>query len=220
MTAKRSNRQMGFSLIELMIGLVAISIMGAFLVWGARSFSQSYRVRLAVREIVGLLNYARGQALVTQKAYRVQFIPGGAPFKDLKPLGAGSSAERGVMFVAQGASSIVSRGFKLFNATTDEAGLERKTLEFRRRYSDVSIYRVNMDSTKTQELNLYFMPDGTIANCRKSGVTAICNPYATYDICIKVNDQTTGPNSIPRRISVSFNGQIKVKPSGNATLCK
>lgn len=216
---KRSHfrKQAGVSIVELMVGLVVVSIVAGFLALGAGSFMKTYRMKLSANEVLSYINYARLQAAKTRRAYRLQFYAAGVAYTGdtndhIKPTNTASTkSEAGTILMTQGSSADPKIAFPEFDATADKLGVEKKQFEFAKAYKDIQITRTSLENnTRVNPLKLYFRPNGFIQSCTKA--TEVVCTNETFVICVQDPEETTGANAIPKRIIVSFNGQIEVKP--------
>jgi len=211
--AQGKRRQRGFTLIELMIALVVVSIVALVFLWSGNSLTRTYRIRDSVRQALGAINYARMQAAIRNQNYRMQFCAYNTnctveDHNNLNAFNAVTPALAGFWFIEQCQAGRI---------TTDVCGdpgrgQELKFYDFSRAYRDVEMYQLNVEGNKVNRLMLYFKPNGEIQSCTKSGATITCS-RGTYHICFRVSKsaEASGINSFPRRLEISFSGALKLQ---------
>lgn len=227
-TLANTKQQMGFTLVELMTGLVIISIISVMMLWSGNSLTRGYRIRDAVRQTVGAIQYARMQASIRNQNYRVQICTHNTncavrDHPNLQPFGLITPALAGFWFIEQcpTAGLVGSR-----NCGDLGRRQELKFYDLARAYRDVELYAVRTTPTSLQPaagqpLTLYFRPDGRVQACTYPTPNTISCNSGTYNLCIRASrrEAKTGPDAIPRRIQISFTGLVNVSADGNNTLC-
>lgn len=73
-------RQSGFTIVELMIVVTLIGILAAVAVPGFRGLIESNRLTSAANSVIGILNYARSEAV--RRGERVQVLPVGGSYNN------------------------------------------------------------------------------------------------------------------------------------------
>ncbi len=204
--------QKGFSLLELMLALIVIGTISGFLVWGGSSFLRTYRVRMGMQEVYGMLIYAHNQAITTRRTYRVNIVSAGHSFL-------ANPSTRGGILIQQGAPARISQAFKIFNPSLVTKGLERKEIDFSRSFPDVVIARTTYRGAKKHpdHIDIFFRTDGRVERCLKSGTKVFCQP-AFFTICVRAipytdpvtGNTTIGPEVVSRQIEVEYNGLVRI----------
>jgi len=208
---KAKNR--GFTLIELMIGLVIMGILIGIVTMGSTNMTTSARLGAGVRDVVGLLTYSRTRAFTTMRAYRMQFCVAGRACRIIEKTAGDYNIPnislRGLFFVEQCPSS------RLNGQTCGDVGQrhEVKFYNIARAFKDVEISSLmHRGETATRStLILYFRTDGSISSCTQTaGNPPICTD-GTYYICLRSSQQMAGSQAtfIPKRIEISFDGRIR-----------
>ena len=216
---QKRQRQKGFSLLELMMGLIIISIISGFLVWSGSSFLRTYRVRMGMQEVYGMLTYAHNQAITTRRTYLVHLVSIGNKFN-------GNANTRGGIHVQQGAPDRISKAFVLFNPPLNTNGLESKYIDFSKSFQNVVIAKTTFKgaSSTPKDINVFFRPDGRVERCVKSGTKVSCQP-GFFTICVrakaytdsKTGQKNIGPDAISRQIEVEFNGLVRILKQPTST---
>lgn len=193
--------------------------------WSGNTLSRGYRIRDALRQAVGAVQYARMQAAIRNQNYRMQFCPYNKTCRpydktSLKTFGLITPALAGFWFIEQCPTASLTG-----SSVCGDPG-QRQELKFydlARAYRDVELYQLNTNAaTIVDDLVLYFRPDGRIMGCTKNAVGAVTCTPGTYYMCFRasLSEAKNGPNAIPRRVEISFAGRIKIEPDGNKTICK
>lgn len=219
---KRSTES-GFTLVELMAGLIIVSIISVMFLWSGSSITRSYRIRDSVRQVMGAVKYARSQAAIRNQNYRLQFCSYNkncslTDHNDLNIFNVVTPALAGFWMIEQCATA------KLDGQTCGDAAVrqELSVFDLSKRYRDVQMYQVGSGNSITDSLMLYFRPDGRIFSCTRSGSGVLSCQQGTYRLCFRGNpDQASnGPDSVPRLVEISFSGRVEVKADGAKTHCK
>lgn len=219
----------GFTLIELMTGIIIISIISVMLLWSGNSLTRNYRIRDAIRQTVGAIQYTRMQAAIRNQNYRLQictYNTNCAPqdHSNLQPFGLITPALAGFWFIEQCPTSSLSGSTVCGDLGKQQ---EMKFYDLARAYRDVELYQVSTTPTSLQPasgkpLILYFRPDGRVLSCKYPTPNKLsCSP-GEYHLCIRASKREApdGINAIPRRVDISFSGRVKVVADGPKTICK
>lgn len=113
-------KQAGFTLVELMAALVVLGVLAGAFVAGAGLVTRRYRVRAATRQVVSMINYARTQATVRKKVYRIRIGSGnqGLPSNTPATCRRSSIGNQGWIIVDAGSTSQVRTAFQTSSTTT------------------------------------------------------------------------------------------------------
>lgn len=185
-----SRLEAGFTLGELMIGLVIIAIIASVLAWNSTSLVRTYRGRQAVREIAGMLDFARARAIRTRRYHRVMLQTWtGNPFDN----------QRGRLVIQEGDSASVADAFGTTNNIAGQFDSTKPNNQplwivgdvALRRYGDVAITRLHRNGlvAAAQSVNclwIYFSPSGSV--CEPTPAPPTCDissssNYITHTNC-------------------------------------
>ena len=197
-----------------MIGLVVIGIISGILVWNSNAMLKTYRTRQAVRDIVGLIDYTRAQALRTRRFHRIRL----EAWSDNNPF----SLARGQLVLQQGDDASIMRAFDPGTAIQFVADYG-----IGQRFSQIGITRLFLNSLPVLASNprrmwMYFSPSGRLCvpdiapplteNVAVSFSTPnSCQP-AFFTICLR-SDLEAAINNVgepARAIHISGSGQVEI----------
>ncbi|TNE44848.1 MAG: prepilin-type N-terminal cleavage/methylation domain-containing protein [Deltaproteobacteria bacterium] len=208
---KRTNER-GFTLLELMIGLVVMGIMIGIFAMSSTTMTSTARLRTGVRDIINLVNFARTRSAITMRAYRMQFCAANKTCavkdKTLKDYGITNPLPRGVVFIEQCGTS------KIDGSPCGDPGQsqELRYYNLQRAFRDVEILSLQHEGeTKSRDtLTLYFRTDGSVSSCTTTSGIPSCVD-AKYYICLRTTLDVAGSQAtyIPRRLEINFDGRIK-----------
>lgn len=220
---KRSKTTHGFTLIELMISLIVMSILIGIFALGSNTMNSTARLSSGIRDLIGLVNFARTRSAINMRAYRMQFCPANQNCilkdKTLQDYAITNPIPRGLAFLEQCATSKVDGT----PCGDPGQGQEVKFYNLQKAFRDVEVMSVmHKGETKSRKLlMLYFRTDGSISSCTPSTVGAPTCVDSTYYICLRTTDEvsTSQASRIPRRLEVNFDGRINTFVD-SAGLCK
>ncbi len=227
MRGKR-NFSAGFTLLELMIGLIVIGIVLGFIAISSLRTAETTRVRSAAMDIVGLFNYARSKAIHKRKLFRVQMctytsqcIFADHPNKFAQLPGSGK-LHNGIILVEECETSRMVR--QLCGSTKSKQELQAYNLIGN--YRDVRLEGIYISSNssggnflKYSDAALLFKPDGSVRFCRNlasltRGQRLSNCSYRQVKICLKA-----AKNTLARIITLKINGTSYVEVDLN-NFCK
>jgi prepilin-type N-terminal cleavage/methylation domain-containing protein len=213
LTQPNIRQNAGFTMVELMIGLIVFSILIGIFALASNSMTSQARLSSAVRDTIGLLHYARTRAANNMRTYRMQFCVAKGSCtvenKTLTDYEIKNPIPRGLLFLEQCPSS------RIDGRPCGDPGQshELKYYNLERSFRDVefSSLMIKGDSSSSATLMLYFRTDGSIASCTSSGTGIPTCTDSVYYICLRTSLDIAGSQAtyIPRRIEVSSDGRIK-----------
>lgn len=209
---KKNRNRLGFTLLELMIGLVVMSIVITIFAWGTTTVNSTARLRSGVMDLIGLINYARSRSAITMRAYRMQFCTANKNCtiqdKTLKDYSITNPIPRGVVFVEQCATS------KVDGSPCGDPGQshEIKYYNLQVAFRDVEIVSLMHvgETASRNSLMLYFRTDGSVSSCTAGNSGPPTCVDSTYYVCLRTIKDVAGSQAtyIPRRMEISFDGRV------------
>lgn len=209
---KTKNQSSGFTLLELMIGLVVMSVVISIFAWGTSTVNSTARLRSSVMDLIGLINFARTRSAITMRTYRMQFCTANKTCtlqdKTLKDYSITNPIPRGLLFVEQCGSS------KVDGSPCGDPGQshEIKYYNLQVAYRDVEISSLmHVGETQTRDsLMLYFRTDGSVSSCTATQAGPPTCVDSTYYVCLRTIHDVAGsqPTYIPRRMEIAFDGRV------------
>ena len=210
--ANNKRLKRGFTIVELMITMVVLALLGGMVAWNSNAFNRAARLRSATRDVLGLLNYARNQAMVKRRIFRVRVGRAGASM-DFS-IAANVLVPQGAVYVQEGETSSVATAFPAIPNTQIEA-LVRAMDQM---YKDIEIshaYRLgNAAPASNLVENIFFRPDGQALSCTGAACTT-----TEFFICVRgmTNFGSADIASTAKVIQIRANGSVAIPSDPLAT---
>ena len=207
MKRKTPTRLKGVTLPEVMVVLIVIGIMAMLIGPGVYSTIHSYRVRRGAREVLNMLQLARSQAALRNRAYRLRFGARNQALPANQPLRCESDAadaNRDGWILMDEGSTTSCNSFMDITPTVQYDSRCISTFRYAPQLTDVVISAMFKDGAAAQTASICIKPDGRVLDAATGTPTRL-------NVCVVGVRSTTGSlASLPRQIAISYNGQGEI----------
>lgn len=207
MRRKTPTRLKGVTLAEVMVVLIVIGILAMLVGPGVYSTIHSYRVRRGAREVLNMLQLARSQAALRNRAYRLRFGAQNQAMPTNQPLRCESDsadpARDGWILMDEGNTTSCT-SFKDITATVQFDSRCISTFRYSPQLTDVAISALYKDGSAVSTASVCIKPDGRVLDAATGTPTRL-------NVCVVGVRSTSGSlATLPRQIAISYSGQAEI----------